>query len=329
MRRREVIAGLGAAVGSLRTALAQPSGKRRRLGVLFVVGEDNPEGPLRIAALRQALEGLGWSEGRNLQIDYRFGAADAERVRRYTEDLLNLKPDLLLAQGVVGTAALQKATRSVPVVFVQVVDPVEGGFVESLARPGGNITGFTDFEYTISRKWLEVLKEAAPDVTRALVIINPGNRVRWDGYIGSIEGLAPSLGIHPIPQGVSNAAEIESALQAFAREPKGGLIVLPDATTAVHLRLIVDLAARHRLPASYPYGYYARSGGLMAYSCSVVDQYRRAAAYIDRILRGADVSGLPVQASEKFELILNLKTANGLGLRFPDILLARADEVIE
>jgi putative ABC transport system substrate-binding protein len=328
MRRRAFVLGAAAASWAARGS-AQPSGNRRRLGVLFVVGEDNPEGPLRIAALREALAGVGWSDTSTLQIDYRFGAGDPERIRHYADELIELRPDVLLAQGVVGTAALQRATNSIPVVFVQMVDPIGGGFVASLASPGRNITGFTDFEYTIGRKWLELLKEAAPAVSRALLIINPENRARWNGYVGAVEGLAPSLGVKPVPIGVANAAEIENAFATFVREPNGGVVVLPDATTAVHLGLIVDLAARHRVPAAYPYGYYARSGGLMAYSSSVTDQYRRAASYVDRLLRGADVTQLPVQASERFELILNLRTASALNLAFPPALLARADEVIE
>jgi putative ABC transport system substrate-binding protein len=299
----------------------------RRVGVLFVIAEAGAAPWL--AALREGLRGLGWTEGQNLQLDVRFGGSDPDRIRRYTEELLGLRPDAVVAQGVVGAAALQRATKTMPVVFAQVHDPIGGGFVTSLSRPQGNLTGFTDFEYSISGKWLQLLKEAAPAVTQALVIINPDNRKRWDGYFKAVNELAPSLGVRPVPAGVHDAAEIERAVAAFAQEPDGGIVVLPDATTSVHSQLILDLAACHRLPAVYGGAYYGSRGGLVTFSSRGVDQYRGAAAYVDRLLRGAKVSDLPVQASERFELKINLKAAAGLGLTIPATLLARADEVIE
>jgi putative tryptophan/tyrosine transport system substrate-binding protein len=326
MRRREVIAGLVGAAAWPLAARAQRE-EPRRLGVLFVIGE-GIAAPYA-AALREGLRRLGWTEGGNLQLDLRFGGGDAGRIRRYTEELIALKPDVIFAQGVVGAAAMQQATRSIPVVFAQVQDPVGGGFVTSLARPEANLTGFTDFEYSISGKWLQLLKEAAPHVTRALAIINPDNRRRWEGYFTAIDELAPALGIRPARAGVHDAGEIERAVEAFAREADGGLVVMPDATTSAHSELIIALAARHRLPAVYGGASSARRGGLLAYTSNVIDQYRGAAAYVDRLLRGAGVRDLPVQASDRFELVLNLSTAKALGLTIPPTLLARADEVIE
>jgi putative ABC transport system substrate-binding protein len=326
MRRREIVAALAAAAAWASAARAQPA-QTRRVGGLFVVGEADAASWL--AALRDGLQGLGWTQGQNLELDVRFGGSDPDRIRRYTDELLSLKPDLVVAQGVVGAAALQRATKSVPVVFAQVQDPIGGGFVTSLSRPEANLTGFTDFEYSISGKWLQLLKEAAPAVTQALVIINPDNRKRWDGYFKAVNELAPSLGLRPVPAGVHDAAEIERAVAAFAQEPHGGIVVLPDATTSVHSQLILDLAARHRLPAVYGGAYYASRGGLVTFSSRGVEQYQGAARYVDRLLRGAKVSDLPVQASERFELTINLKTAAALGLTIPATLLARADEVIE
>jgi len=328
MKRREFITLVGGAAASVPFAAPaqQPPNKPRRLGVLFVIAKDRSDSYM--TALRQGLESRGWIEGKTIQIDYRFGGSDAGRIQTYTDELLSLEPDAIVAQGPVGAAALQRSTKSVPVVFVQTQDPVGGGFVTNLARPDGNMTGFTDFEYTIIGKWLELLKEAAPAVTRVLVVINPDNRRRWDGYIGATDSIAPSLGIQSIPAGVHDATDIERAIETFAQEPHGGMVILPDATTSVHSKLIVDLAARHRRPAIYPYGYYAKSGCLLAYS-SVFDQYGNAASYVDRLLRGAKINELPVQASDKFALTVNLKTAKALGLQISPFLLARADEVIE
>lgn len=329
MRRRDFITLLASAaaagIPAWSAGAQQDSKNPRRLGVLFVVAKDNPDNPARIAALEKRLGSHGWIDGKTIRIDYRFGGSDAERIRIYIEELLDLKPDVVVVQGVVGAAALQRATKSVPAVFVQVQDPVGGGFVTNLARPDGNMTGFTDFEYSISGKWLELLKEAAPAVKRALVLINPDNRRRWDGYFGVIDAVAASLGIEPVRAGVHNAAEIEQAIAAFAKEPHGGIMILPDATTSVHLKLIVGLAERHKLPSL---GSSSRSGSLLAYG-SVFDQYGGAASYVDRLLRGAAIADLPVQASDRFALSVNLKAAKAIGLEVSPTLLARADEVIE
>ena len=329
MRRRDFITLLASAaaagIPAWPAGAQQDSKNPRRLGVLFVVAKDNPDNPARIAALEKRLGSHGWIDGKTVRIDYRFGGSDAERIRIYMEELLGLKPDVVVVQGVVGAAALQRATKSVPAVFVQVQDPVGGGFVTNLARPDGNMTGFTDFEYAISGKWLELLKEAAPAVKRALVLINPDNRRRWDGYFGVIDAVAASLGIEPVRAGVHNVAEIEQAIAAFAKEPHGGIMILPDATTSVHLKLIVGLAERHKLPSL---GSSARSGSLLAYG-SVFDQYGGAASYVDRLLRGAAIADLPVQASDRFALSVNLKAAKAIGLEVSPTLLARADEVIE
>jgi putative ABC transport system substrate-binding protein len=328
MRRREFIRFLGAVAAGISAVPAgaqQGVSNPRRLGVLFVVAKDTPENPARITALERRLESHGWIDGKTIRIDYRFGGSDAKNIRSYTEELLELKPDVLVVQGVVGAAALQRATKSVPVVFVQVQDPVGGGFVTNLARPDGNLTGFTDFEYAISGKWLELLKEAAPAVNRALILINPDNRRRWDGYFGAINATAASLKMQALPGGVHDAAEIERAIENFAKDPHGGIMILPDATITVHLKTILGLAERYRLPSisSTP-----KSGSLLAYS-SVFDQYGNAASYVDRLLRGAAIGDLPVQASDRFALSVNLRTAKAIGLEVSSALLVRADEVIE
>ena len=329
MHRRQVIALLGrtAIVWPL-AAGAQPS-PMRRLGVLFVLGWDHPEVPSWIAALKERLRSHGWIEGQTIQMEFRFCRSDPKLVKRYTDELLSLKPDIVLAQGVVGAAAMKQATTSIPVVFVQVQDPVGGGFVTNLARPEGNLTGFTNFEYSIVSKWLQFLKDVSPGVSRVLPLINPDNRPRWNGYSAAFEKYAPDLGIRPQMAGVHDESDIERAIVRFAEEPNGGLVVLPDATTGVHAKLIIDLAERHRLPAVYHSGQLARAGGLIAYSDSVVGQYQGAASYIDRLLRGTRVVELPVQAADRFETVINLKTAAKLGITIPPTLLATADEVIE
>jgi putative ABC transport system substrate-binding protein len=328
MRRRELIVTLGAAAVWPAAGWAQGAVKRR-LGILLVYGEDHPDAPLMVGTLKEGLERAGWISGQNLEIDVRFARSDPERVKRYTDEILGLKPDVVFAQGVVGAAALQRATTTTPVVFVQVQDPVGGGFVASLSRPGGNLTGFTNFEYSFVGKWLQLLKDVSPGVTRALAIINPDNRARWDGYSAALDRIGPALGVRATAAGVHDATEIERTLAAFADEPNGGLIVLPDATTGVHARLIIDLATRHRLPAVYPYTTQARLGGLAAYSNRVAEDVQRAAAYVDRLLRGAKVGDLPVQASERFETVINVRTAAALGLTVSPSVLASADEVIE
>lgn len=327
MRRREFIAGLGGAAAAWPFVARAQRAEMRRLGVLFVVDKDSAA-PW-VAGLRAGLQSFGWIEGTTLQIDFRFGGGNSEQVKRYAEELVHMKPDVILAQGVVGAAALQQIGTSTPVVFAQVQDPIGGGFVTSLSRPEGNLTGFTDFEYSIAGKWLQLLREAAPNTRQVLVVINPDNRARWDGYFRVIDQLAPSLGIRPVRAGVHDASEIERAIAAFASEPNGGLLVLPDATTSAYARDIIGLAARHRLPAIYGNVTIVRRGGLLAYSSSVIEQYRRAASYVDRLLRGAKVGDLPVHASERFELVINLKTAQALGLTLPQSMVVAADEVIE
>ncbi len=329
MRRRAFLAILGGAAAPLfpLAPRAQQADGLRCLGVLFVLGEEQVR-PF-IAALKDGLRSAGWEEGRNLQVEMRFCRSDPHLVRLYTDELLGLKPDVVLAQGVVGAAALKQATASVPVVFVQVQDPVGGGIVASLSRPEGNLTGFTNFDYEMVGKWLELLRELSPNTTRALAIINPDNRARWNGYAAAFQKFGPALGMSPLMAGVRDATEIERAIVAFAHEPNGGLVVLPDATIGVQWKLITELSVRHRLPAVYSSGNAARLGGLAAYGDRVEEQYRRAASYIDRILRGARPGDLPVQATERFETVLNLKTAAALGIAVSPALLARVDEVIE
>ena len=331
MRRRDFLAlgGVGVAAASSRPWAAQAQPSVRHLGVLFVFGEDHPEVPAFVSALKDGLRSAGWIEGQTIEIAFRFCRADAKLVKRYTDELVARKPDIIFAQGVVGAAAMKEATRTIPVVFVQVQDPVGGGFVTNLARPEGNLTGFTNFEYSIVGKWLQLLKDVSPAVTRAMPMINPDNRPRWNGYTAAFERYAPALGITPQMAGVRDESDIEREITRFAAEPNGGLIVLPDATTGVHAKLMISLAERYRLPAVYSYGFYARAGGLIAYSDSAWGQYRSAASYIDRLLRGAKIGDLPVQATDRFETVINLKAAARLGITIPPTLLATADDLIE
>jgi putative ABC transport system substrate-binding protein len=328
MRRREFI-GLvvGAATWPL-AARAQQSDQVRRIGVLISLADDDPETVTRHAAFERALQALGWTVGRNVRIDYRSARGDVTRVRKYAAELLALGPDVILASGSVTVYPILQATRTVPIVFVQVVDPVGGGLVESLAHPGGNATGFTQFEYSLSAKWLELLKEIAPSVTQVAVIRDP-TQGPGIGQFAVIQAVAPSLGVELRPINAPDKAEIERAIAAFARSSNNaGLIVTP-AGTAFQRDFIIQLAGRHGLPAVYPYRYFVADGGLISYGPSTIDQYRRAAGYIDRILRGEKPAEMPVQAPTKYELIVNLKTAKALGLTVPPSLLARADEVIE
>jgi putative ABC transport system substrate-binding protein len=297
----------------------------RRIGVLMNLAADDPQGQARIAAFVQGLAQLGWTEGRNVRIDYRWGPGDAERYRRYAAELVRLAPDIILASASPTVAAFQQTNRTVPIVFASVIDPVGAGFVASLARPGGNATGFITFEYALAAKWLELLKEIAPGVTRAAVLRDPATAAGI-GQFAAIQGAA-SLGVELSPIAVHDAGEIERTVAAFARGSNGGLIVVAGASG--HRELIIMLAARHRLPAVYPFRFDATNGGLISYGPDIVDQYRRAAAYVDRILKGEKPADLPVQAPTKYELVLNLKTAKALGLEVPPTLLARADEVIE
>jgi putative tryptophan/tyrosine transport system substrate-binding protein len=327
MERREFITlfGSAAAVWPL-AAHAQQGERMRRIGVLMALAADDSEGQARLTAFVQGLQELGWSVGRNVRIDYRWGAGDTNRYRSYAAELLALAPDVILAVGSAAMGPLQD--HSVPVVFVQVADPVGAGFVESLARPGGNATGFTVFEYGMSAKWLELLKEVAPQLRR-VAILRDTAIAAGAGQLGAAQSVAPSLGVELRPVGVRDAGEIERTVTAFARETNGGLIVAAGAAVAINRELIIRLAAWYRLPAVYPYRYYVASGGVMSYGPDNIDQYRRAASYVDRVLKGEKPADLPVQAPTKYELIVNLKTAKALGLTMPASVLARADEVIE
>ena len=289
---------------------------------------DDPEGQARIAALHQGLQEWGWTLGRNARIDVRWGAFDADSSRHYATELVALAPEVIVASASAAMGALQHMRTVPPIVFVSIIDPVGAGFVERLARPGGNVTGFAQFEYSLSAKWLELLKEIAPGVTRAAVLRDTGVG-SGVGQYAIIQAVAPSFGVELRPIDLRNPGEIERSVVAFTREPNGGLIIVGAPPGAVHRDLIITLAARHRLPAVYPYPYFAHSGGLVAYGPDVVSQVRRAAGYVDPILKGAKPADLPVQAPTKYELVINLKTAKSLGLEIPPTLLARADEVIE
>jgi putative ABC transport system substrate-binding protein len=331
MRRREFITLLGGAVVAWPLAARTQQAERiRRIGVLMYLAADDAEGQARLAAFAQALKQLGWSGGRNLQIDTRWATADD--IRKHAAELAALAPDVLLAAtGTATVAPLLQATRTVPIVFVSVIDPVGAGFVASLAQPGGNATGFTNYEYSMSGKWLELLKEIAPSVTRAAVLRDPAV-ASGIGQFGAVQIVAPSLGVEVSPVDVRDAGEIERAVAAFARGLSGlngGLIATGSALGISHRDLIIALAARHRLPAVYPLRYYVTGGGLISYGPDSIDQFRRAAGYVDRILKGEKPADLPVQAPTKFELVINLKTAKALGLDIPPSVLARADEVVE
>ncbi len=330
LKRREFITLLGSAAAAwpLAARAQQPDGMRR-IGVLMHLPENDPEAQARMRAFRQGLQQLGWVEGRNVRIDYRFGAADVDRARRSAAELIALAPDVIQASGTGPMAAVQQATRTVPIVFAQVPDPVNAGFVVSLARPGGNATGFSVFEeYGTSGKWLELLKEVAPQVTRVAVLRDP-TIAAGIGQTGAIQSVAPSLGVQVSPVGVRDASEIERAIAAFGHGANGGLIVLGAPLAIMQRDLISTLAARHRLPAVYPVRLFVAAGGLISYGPDSIDPYRHVAGYVDRILKGEKPADLPVQNPTKFELVINLKTAKALGLDVPAAVLARADEVIE
>ena len=328
MRRREFIALLGGAAAAWPLASRAQQGERmRRIGVLMNLADD-AEAQARIAAFLEGLQQLGWTDGGNVRIDYRWAAGDAGRFQRYAEELLALAPDVILASASPSVQALQRVTRTVPIVFAQVSDPVAAGFVQSLARPGGNATGFMQFEFGLSGKWLELLKQVAPDVTRAAVLRDPELGTGTTQF-AVIQAMAPLLRVEVNPVNVRDPSEISRAVEALARSPNGGLIVTASALAVRHRDLITMLAARHRLPAVYPFRHFVTSGGLISYGDDPSDQYRRAAGYVDRILKGEKPGDLPVQAPTKYETVLNLKTAKALGLDIPPMVLARADEVIE
>jgi putative ABC transport system substrate-binding protein len=327
MKRRDFITLLGGAAATwTRTAGAQQPERMRRIGVLMNLALGDPEGEVRSAAFLQALQQLGWSDGRNVRMEYRWAAGDADRFHRYAEELLALAPDVIFAASTPSVQALQRATRTVPIVFAIVADPVGAGFVDSLARPGGNVTGFTPFEYGMSGKWLELLKEVVPRVMRVAVLRDLTIGL---GQLGAIQSVAPSLGIELRPVNVRDADEIERSIAAFAQGSKGALIVTASTSAIIHRELIITLAARNKLPAIYYTRYWVEGGGLMSYGPDFRDQFRRAAGYVDRILKGEKPADLPVQAPTKYELVINLRTAKALGLDVPDSVLARADEVIE
>jgi putative ABC transport system substrate-binding protein len=328
VRRREVIALIGGAAAAWPLgARAQQRERMRRIGVLLNITADDPQSQARLAAFAQGLQQLGWTIGQNVLVEYRWGSGN-EAMRKHAAELVALAPDVILAHSSGALAPLLQVTRTVPIVFTVVADPVGAGYVEGLSRPGGNATGFTNFEYGIAGKWLELLKEIAPSVTR-VAVLRESAIAAGPGQFGALQGLAPSLGMELRPVDVADPGEIERAVTAFAQRPDGGLIVTGSPGATIHRELIVSLAARHRLPAVYNTRLYAASGGLISYGPDFVDQFRLASGYVDRILKGEKPADLPVQAPTKYELVINLKTAKALGLEIPPTLLARADEVIE
>jgi putative ABC transport system substrate-binding protein len=329
MRRREFITLIGGAAAAWPLAArAQQPERMRRIGVLLPARADDAEFQARVGAFLQGLALLGWTIGRNVRIDIRWAGGNAADIRRHAAELAALKPDIILANGSSTVGPLLQVTRSVPIVFPIMVDPVGAGFVDSLARPGGNATGFMNFEYSISAKWLELLKEIAPSVTRA-AILRDATKPSGTGQFGVIQAMAPTLRMEVQPVNMRNAGEIERAVAAFARFPNGGLILTASALAAVHRDLIIKLAARHKLPAVYYERFFVAAGGLISYGSDYIDQFRRAAGYVDRILKGEKPADIPVQAPTKYELVINLKTAKALGLTVTPSLLARADEVME
>ena len=330
MRRRDFLGVLGGAVaiGSPLAALAEPAERVRVIGILMPLASSDANGQARLAAFQQELQRLGWIDGRNLRIETRWSGGSPDDVRKYAADLVTLVPDVILGPGTAPVGPLLQATRTVPIVFVHVVDPVGAGFVNSLARPDGNATGFIQFEYGISGKWLELLKQIVPNITRVAVVrdaaVSSGT-----GQFGAIQSAAPSLGVEATPVNVRDDREIERDIATFARSPNGGLIVTASALAAVHRDFLVTVAARYKLPTVYYERNFVAGGGLISYGPDLIDQYRRAAAYVDRILKGEKPADLPVQAPIRYETAINLKTAKAMGLTIPPSVLARADEVIE
>ena len=327
MKRREFITLLGGVATWPLAARAQQPERMRRIGVLMSQPAGDPGAQARSAAFLQGLQELGWTIGRNVQIEYRWDLDEAD-FRRNAAELVALAPDVILTTGGISMGPLLQATRTVPIVFVQVTDPVGAGYVESLARPGGNATGFIPFEFGMSAKWLELLKEIAPGIKRVAVLRDAALALGM-GQLGAIQSVAPSFGVELRPVGVADANEIERGITAFARDPNGALILTVGPGAIRHREMIIGLAARHKLPAVYPYRFFAADGGLIAYGPDTIEPYRRAAGYVDRILKGEKPADLPVQAPTRYELAINLKTAKALGLTVPPTLIARADEVIE
>jgi putative ABC transport system substrate-binding protein len=330
MRRRELITLLGgAAVAWPLAARAQQAGQMQRIGVLMSFADSDPQAEARVAAFRNGLQKLGWAEGRNVRIEIRWATSDPALMQRFAKELVALQPDLILSHNTPTTATLLQHTRTIPIVFAVVSDPVGSGFVASFPRPGGNVTGFTNIEPTMASKWLELLKEIAPRVARVAFLFNPATAPYAEYYLSPFKATAASFALEAIAAPVRDTSELESAISAQARAPNGSLVVMTDSFMVSHRAEITALAARHHLPAVYPFRFFIELGGLLSYGNDLIDSFRRAASYADRILKGAAPSELPVQAPIKFELVINLKAAKALGLDVPPTLLARADEVIE
>jgi putative ABC transport system substrate-binding protein len=328
MRRRDFIIAVGSVAAWPLVARAQRPERIRRVGVLTGLAQDDPEAQARIKAFQQRLRELGWTDGHDVQVEYRWASGNVDRTRAYATELVGLAPDVILVNTPPGLAALQKTTRIIPIVFAQVIDASESD-AASVARPGGNVTGFYSyFDFTIVGKWLEILKEIAPQIRRVALMQNVDHPA-WPGYLRAIKEIAPSFGVGVVSAGLHGPTDIKLGIDELAREPNGGLIVLPDSMTGAHRQEIIDLAAADRIPAVYPVRYFVASGGLVSYGADIVASFRQAASYVDRILRGADPASLPVQQSTKLELLINLKTAKTLGLTVPSTLIDRADEVIE
>jgi putative tryptophan/tyrosine transport system substrate-binding protein len=329
VRRRQFVAILGAAtLGGPLAAQAQPAGKTKHLGVLMGIAESDPMGQSRIQAFRRGLEELKWIEGKNLRIDFRWGAGDAGRIRAYAKELVNLAPDAIFVTNTPPTRALQQATRTIPIVFAVVADPVGDGFAASLSKPGGNITGFSNMDAVMAGKWLQFLKEISPSLERIAILYNPDTAAH-SVFLPALEAGASPVGVTLVRATVREPGAIEGTIAALASAPSTGLVVLPDIFTTTNRTLIIASAARYRIPTMYPFGFLAAEGGLMSYGPDSTDQYWRAASYVDRILKGARPADLPVQVPTKFDFVLNLRTAKALGITFPPSILARADEVIE
>jgi putative tryptophan/tyrosine transport system substrate-binding protein len=329
VRRREFITLLGGAAVAWPLAARAQQPEMRRIGVLMSLAESDPEAQARVAAFRNGLQTLGWTEGRNVRIDIRWAASDATLMQRFAKELIALQPNLILSHNTPTTASLLQQTRTIPIVFVVVSDPVGSGFVASFPQPGGNVTGFTNIEPTMAGKWLELLKEIAPSVARVALLFNPATAPYAEYYLGPFKAAAASLALEMIAAPVRDTSELESAIAAQARAPNGGLVVMTDSFLVAHRAEITSLAARYHLPAVYPFRFFVELGGLLSYGNDLFDSFRRAATYADRILKGATPNELPVQAPVQFNLVINLKTAKALGLDVPPTLIARADEVIE
>jgi len=328
MKRRNFMSLLGGAAAWPFAARAQQPEPMRRVGVLMQIAEGDAESKIQVAEFLRELRELGWVVGRNVKLDTRWAGGDSDRIRKYAAELVALAPDVVLASGGTVVGALQQASRTVPIVFVNVTDPVGRGYVASLAEPGGNATGFTSFEFGIGGKWLELLKQIAPGVARVAVLRDPVITAGM-GYLAAIHALAPSFGVEVSPVDVRVKSDMERAIAAFARTPNGGLIVTPDPAAIAHREVIIALASQYRLPAIYPFRYFAAEGGLISYGPNAIEQFRRAASYADRILKGEKPGNLPVQAPTKFELAISLKTAKALDVAVPQMLVSRADELIE